>query len=225
MANSYIPASDAGFNSWLVNFDALLTADPTAYGLTAPDAAAVATVTAAWAAAYLAATDPSTRTPSAVAAKDSARSDAEAVVRPYAMQINLNGAVTDEQRVNLGLTVRKTVPTPVPAPTSAPALELVAATPGNHRLRYSDTGQGTGKAKPYGAIGVELQAYIGAAPTADPNDASYVGTVTKSPFDQPQSGANQGQMATYFARFITRSGPAGRAQTGPWSAPLSVIVT
>lgn len=146
------------------------------------------------------------------------------MVRPYAIQINNNAAVTDEQRADLGLTVRKTTKTPVPAPTSAPALELLSATPLLHTLRYSDVENPTGKAKPEGAIGVQIFASIGETPSEDPTQASFVGVYTKSPFSVPQISGNVGLKSNYFARYVTRSGPAGVAQVGPWSSMLQATI-
>lgn len=224
MPASYIPATDAGFAAWLLNFSTLLTADPTAYGLTAPDAVLVDAENTAYAAALLLATDPATRTAPTVAAKDAARRSAEAVVRPYAMQINAMDGVTDEQRADLGLTIRKTVPTPVPAPLSSPVLALVSIGVGTMTLGFSDADAPSGKAKPAGSIGVELFRAIGVAPAVDPSLAAYTGTITKSPTQIAFSGADNGQIASFFARFVTRSGPGGKAQVGPWSAVLSATI-
>jgi hypothetical protein len=223
MATSYIPAKDADFNNWLVNFDTLLTGAPTDYGLTAPIAVIVAGVTAAWSAAYLAATDPSTRTAATVAAKDAARASAEATVRPYAIQIRNNPAVSDLLKVGIGVTIPAFPPSPVPAPTVPPVLGLESAIPLEQLLSYGVPG-GIGKAKPFGAIGVEIWRSVGTVPATDPAQCVFKGTVTKSPFRQAFLAPDQGKIVTYFARFVTRSGPGGVAQAGPWSAPLTLVV-
>ena len=85
MAGTYIPAKDALFDNWIVNFDTLATASPTTYGWTAPQAVTLAALVATWSAAYLAATTPSTRTVSTVADKDAARAAAEANARSLAI--------------------------------------------------------------------------------------------------------------------------------------------
>jgi hypothetical protein len=217
---SYLPPKDADFNDWLLNFSTLLTAAPATYGLTAPDAVAVAAQQTAFAAAYTAATDPGTRTPVTVAAKDAARASAEAVVRPYAVRISKNGGVLNEDKVAIGVTVPATVPTPVPAPTDAPVIAIGAWTPGVLKGGYSVDGQ-VGKSKPFGCIGVELWASVGVAHVGDPAACTFRGTVTKSPFRLNFQPADVGKAVTLFARFTTRSGPAGVAQVGPWSAPLN----
>lgn len=224
MTPPYIPAADAGFRNWLVNFAALITAAPATFGLVAADAVTIQAQADAFDAAYTLATDPATRTAPTVAAKDAARRDAEAVVRPYAMQINANDAVTDQSRADLGLTIRKTVPTPIPAPASAPALALRALGVGTATLGYSDTAAPNGKAKPDGVTGVDIVTAAGVAPAVDPTAGNLYGIVTKSPFRVNFGAADNGKVCTVFARFRTRSGPAGVAQTGPWSAPLSFTI-
>jgi len=224
MTPSYIPAPDADFNNWLNNFSTLLTADPTAVGETAGTALVLAADVTAWNAAYATATNPATRTAPAVAAKDNARVAAEATVRPIAIRIRNNAAVTDAQRVDYGVTVPKLVPTPIPAPTSFPIIGLRAATPGVHQLQYTDSDAPSGKAKPFGAVGIELWRSVGTVPATDPSQCTFYGTATKSPFRSTFITADAGKVCTYFARWNTKSGPGGMAQTGPWSAPLSVVI-
>ncbi len=221
---SYIPQSDAGFNSWMTNFAALLTADPAAYGETAGTATIVQTEADTWSAAYALATDPATRTTPTVQAKDVAKFNAAATARPVAIRIRDNAAVTNQQRADLGLTIVKTVPTPIPAPTSFPQLAMIAATPLEHRLRYTDSENPAGKAKPFGVIGVEIWRSVGTVEATDPAQAFYDETVTKAPFTSTFSGDDVGKVCTYFARYTTKAGPGGKAQKGPWSSALNVFV-
>jgi hypothetical protein len=219
----YIPPKDADFATWLLNFSTLLTATPTDYGLEAADAVAVDAVNTTFQAAYTASQDPATRTAPTVAAKDVARASAEAVVRPYAVQISKNSAVTDANKSGIGVTIPSLVPTPIAAPTVAPVLALESATIQAMRLGYKAAGA-SGKSKPFGAIGVEIFRSVGTVAATDPAQAKYNGTVTKSPFRQSFLAEDQGKVCTYFARFVTRSGPDGQAQVGPWSAALNVHV-
>jgi len=220
----YIPAKDADFNNWLNNFSTLLTANPTTYGLTAPDAVAVASVTTTWNTAYETATNPDTRTSPAVAAKDAARASAEATVRPYAQQISKNAAVSTEDKTAIGVNIPNFSPVPIPPPTTFPQLGFRSATPLVHLLQYQDSELGTGKKKPFGAIGVEIWRSVGTVPATDPDQTTYYGQFTKSPLRVSFSADQVGKICTYFARWVTRSGPGGVAQTGPWSAPLTATV-
>jgi len=219
----YLPPADSLFASWLSNFSALLTAEPTDYGLEAADAVAVAAVNTGFQSAYETAIDPPTRTVPSVAAKDVARSSAEAVVRPFAVQISRNSAVTNENKLAIGVTVPSLVPTPIPAPTSAPNIAIVSATPLNQLLSYSVPGA-DGKSKPFGAIGTQIFRAVGTVAATDPSQAIFQSVVTRSPFRQRFAAEDQGKIVTYFARFSTRSGSGGEAQNGPWSAPLTLTI-
>ena len=219
----YIPPKDADFDLWAVNFDTLLTANPTDYGLEAADAVIVAGVVATWSAAFLLATDPGTRTAPTVAAKDAARASAEAVIRPYAVSISLNSAVSDLLKTGIGVTVRSVTPTPIPAPGTAPDISIVSAIPMVQTLAFKEPGS-SGKSKPFGSTGVEVFRSVGTVAATDPAQASYNAVVTKSPFVQNFAAEDQGKIVTYFARFVTRSGPGGVAQTGPWSAAFSLSI-
>lgn len=223
-APSYIPPKDADFQNWIQNFSDLLTANPTDFGLTAPDATVVDNAYTAWNSAYLTATNPSTRTSASVAAKDAQRASAEATVRPYAQQIARSQAVTPENKVAIGVNLPNYSPVPIPPPLTFPQLSLDSGAPLTHRLRYQDSGLGSGKAKPFGAISAQISRAIGTMPAIDPAQATFYKNVTKAPFSSSFAGPDQGKTCTYFARWVTRSGPAGEAQYGPWSAPLTVVI-
>lgn len=223
MATPYIPARDADFDAWLLNFGFLLAAAPITYGLTAPDVVPLTAAIAAWTPAYAAATTPATRTSATVATKDGARATAEFIGRPLAIAVRNDSGVSDALKIGLGLTIPNVPPTPIPAPTVAPALSLVSATSLDQRLAYRVPGA-LGKAKPFGAIGVEIWRSVGTAFAVDPDQTAYIGSVTKSPFRQSFGALDQGKKVTYYARYVTRSGPAGMSQPGPWSDPLTLVV-
>lgn len=220
---AYIPTKDADFLTWLENFDNLTTAAPATFGLTAADAVIIAAAAAPFIASYPISQDPATRTPVTVQQKDNDRATAEAAIRPYAVQVSKNQSVADADKIALGVNVPSLVPTPIPAPVDAPELSVAALTPGLGKFTYATVGA-TGKAKPFGAIGVEIWTYIADAHTANPADASFQQVYTKSPFRMTFSAADAGKKLSVFARFVTRSGPAGEAQRGPWSAPLQTVV-
>ena len=224
MQNPYIPSRDADFDSWLNNFDTLLTASPTTYGLTAPAAVIVAGVTATWNSDYATATNPGTRTTPAIAAKDASRNAATATVRPYAIQISRNAGVSNMDKTNIGVNLPNPGRTPIPPPTTQAVLSLVSAIHNQQTLAYRDSATPTSKAKPFGAISLEVWQAIGTSPAVSPATASPLTLATKSPFVVGTLSGDAGKFATYFGRWTTRSGPGGQAQSGPWSAPLSVVI-
>jgi hypothetical protein len=110
----FIPANDQDFEAWADNYSTLITANATSYGLSAAIATTLAGKVSAYSTALEAATNPQTRGGSTILAKDTARVDLEAYCRQTARQVQGTMTVTDQQRFDLGLTVRDTEPTPVP---------------------------------------------------------------------------------------------------------------
>lgn len=223
MPANYIPNRDVNFNDWLENFSTLLSAAPATYGLTGADASAVGSVQTAFAVALEIATDPATRTSPTVAAKDAARASAEFVVRPYAVGISQNPAVSNGDKVAIGVTVRSNIPTPIPAPVTPPTISLLMATPLVHQLQIVQVGS-TSKAKPPGCIATEVARTVGTVAATDPDQLAIVGQFGKTPLLQNFASVDQGKICTYAARFRTRSGPGGVSQAGPWSALASFVV-
>lgn len=220
---SYIPATDSAFLTWLNNFSSLLTASPATYGLSGADATIVAGVTTTYDSALALATDPSTRTSVTVASKDAARASAEAIVRPYAVSISQNTAVSNGDKVAIGVTVRSNIPTPIPAPVTPPVISLIKANPLVQQLMIRPLGSST-KAKPGGTIAIEVARTVGTVPATDPNQLAIVGQYGKTPLIQNFESADQGKTVTYAARYRTRSGPGGQSQAGPWSNLVSFVV-
>lgn len=219
MATSYIPSRDADFQVWLDNFSSMITADPTAYGLSSSDATALATLTTTYSDALLAATNGSTRGPSTVEAKNVARVNAEGRARELAVMIQANPAVSDEQKTNLGITVRKTNRTPVPAPTSSPILSFIAATPLQHTLRFSDQNTPDSRARPFGCAMLQLNVWIAPSGTAPSGPPSQVLSVTRNPVAVNFETADRTKVATYVARWQT-----ARALLGPDSMALAAPI-
>lgn len=229
MPAGYIPAQDSAYDAWLTTFAAAIDANEAAYGLVAGDSAAINAQQAAYHAAYLLGgltappnptpVNPATRTPVTIAAKDVAKAASLIVARSYAMIIGANAGVSDADKTAAGLTIRATGRTPIPAPGTNPILGFRGATPLQHTLEYSDSSTPTTKAKPFGAIHLELWRFIGTTPPSGVSAYSFYGDFTKSPLVVDFDSADVGKQAYYIARWSTR-----RGLDGPWSAPLNSAI-
>lgn len=219
MAASYIPAPDAGFLDWVENFATLLTADPTLYGIDAIAAGIIQGAADAYSAAYALAVNPGTRTPVTVAAKDSARIVAQGTARTYAAQIRLNPGVANEDKIDLGLNLPNNAGSPIPAPSTFPLLTFLQASPGTHQFSFKDSGTPSVKAKPYGALQLELRAVAAVAAATDPELMLTKQMVTKSPFLVEWGAPDYGKIATYAGRWVTR-----RGLVSPWSALSDFLI-
>lgn len=96
-------------------FSTLISAAPTTYGLVAGDATAYAALNAAYAAAYVAANAPETRTKVTITNKDDAAVSLRAMASLLAKKIDGTATVTNGMKEAIGLSVRKT-----PAPFGPP---------------------------------------------------------------------------------------------------------
>jgi hypothetical protein len=132
--------------------------------------------------------------------------------------------VTNLQRSDLGITIRKTTRTPVPPPATAPAVTLRSQIPGVAAIQIRDETTPTTKAKPLGVIGVDLHVYVGDTPPASFADYPLAKTTGKTPNTLSFSGGQSGETAHVVSRWTTRSGPGGVAQKGPWSTVLSFVI-
>lgn len=209
----YIPNKDAAFSSWLENFSTLLSATPVTYGLTAANATTVAAAYATWQAAYALVTSPSTKTAATVAAKNTARITAQAVVRPFAIQISLNAGVASTDKTAIGVNPRTSVPVPVTPPTTYPSLSIISVMHLIFNMSYRDSAASPSvKAKPYGVVQIQIFGETSATAITDPTTLPLKDQWTKSPNQLTWQSADVGKTAYFAARYVTRSG-----LTGPWS--------
>jgi hypothetical protein len=209
---SYIPARDGDLDTWATTFSAAITAAPATYGLVAGDAAAIAAVYATWHVAYLLASNHATRTKPNVLAKDQARKNMLDLVRVYSMQIKMNAGVAPEAKTAIGLHTNDLDPTPIPAPSTSPILTIIGATPLQHTLRFADQDTPAKRAKPPGAIAIELRCQVATTQPTDPTAMPTVLISGRSLMAVTHIEANLGKLAWYVGRWVTRTG-----LTGPWS--------
>lgn len=218
-SSSYIPATDAAFRDWLDNFSTLISADPGKYGLDASDAAVIANHFNDYNAAYQVVQAPSTRTSGAIAQKDALKASAIGSVRVYAQMIKTNVGVDNQDKIDLGLHVNDPTPTPIPQPDTAPLLMIQAGFSGEHVIRYADENTPASRRKPHGAIQIQINRTIAVGADPNPENATLVGLYTKQPVLAMAQPGDVGKTATYFGRWVTRTG-----LFGPWSLPVAMTI-
>lgn len=208
----YIPAKNADFVAWLANFSTLITASPATYALLAGDATVIAGQNTAIAAAYALITSPATKTKATVAAYNTAKVNALAIVRPYAQTISLNAGVSPTNKTAVGVNPRTSTPTPITAPTTTPVITIDSAFTGGLITRYRDSmASPSVKSKPYGVVQAQFFAEASTTAVTDPTLLPYQSVQTKSPFTLSLPGT-AGKTIYVASRWITRSG-----LLGPWS--------
>jgi hypothetical protein len=218
-SSSWLPDKDADLLSFSTNFTAKIVAAPTTYSLTAADATALGLLNTAFTSALASATNPSTRTKTTVAAKNVVKAQLVADIRSLAKRIQASPTVTVPQKTDLGLPIHQTVPTPVPAPSTQPLINLMSTGGKAMTIRLADELTPTKRARPAGSVGAEVYSYVAAAPGVLPDDLEqwrFEGLATKAEFEVDYNGPDVGKTATIVARWYNAKG-----ETGPLSDPIT----
>lgn len=216
----YIPAKDSLLSTWVANFSSLVSALPGRYGLTVADAANIASAVGVFQAAYALVTSPTTKTAAAVSAKNDAKIEMLAVVRPYAQQIALTAGVASADKVALGLNPRTSTPSAITVPVTAPTLTIDSAANLSMILRFRDSiSSPKVKAKPYGVVAAEVVGMVSAVAVSNADSMPLIAMATKSPFTIIRGALDGGKQLYLAARWRIRTGGVG-----PWSPVINLTV-
>ncbi len=214
MGRSFFTGTDAELYEGSNNFNGQVNDSPQAFGLTVQQTSAYAALNAAYAAAYVAARNPETRTQGRVAAKNAAREPLRSAASDLAKIIDGTPSVSAEQRINLGLAVRR-APSPVPPPKSAPDVDVLGVSGRTAKVRLRSVGNGRGRAP--GATGASVLVYVGPTPPSDPSLWTFNGTTGKTVVDVSFDPDVPAGATVWF----TACWLGTRMQAGPMANPVS----
>jgi hypothetical protein len=226
----YIPTQQAKLVTWAENFNSLILAAPSTYGLLPADANTINSYVTAFTNAYAqsAKQSPSTRTTAAITATNNAQAAMLGIVRTYAQQIRNNQGVTSANKQALGLNVPSSSRTPIPVPSTAPVIAVVGSTPLTFTMTIKDpTAPASPRKKAVGArayaIFYALTPVSAPPPTTPTTSVLTIGT--KTPFPASFPTGSSGQNATLWGAWSGRVvGAPGGAGYGPVSTPVTQIV-
>jgi hypothetical protein len=216
---SFLPDKDAALLAWSVNFVARISEAPSDYGLSLVLVTAYIALHDAFAAAYQTAVDPITRTKGKVAAKNAARTALKADARLLAKIVEGTATVTDEQKIDLGLNVRKT-PTPVPVPSASPNLDVVSVVGRTVKIRLHGDEPGR-RGKPDGVKGASLFSYVGATPPEDVGAWKFEGSSTRTEISVEFPATVQPGTKVWLTAFWFNT----KSQSGPACAPVGTYLS
>ena len=219
MSSGFLPSRDQDLNAFAANFDTRITATPTAFGLVAADATAFHGLAADFATKLATATNPSTRTKVTIQQKDISRAALRAKARALARVINAYPPITNAQRADLGLTVRDSVPSPIPAPATQPVVNIEGSGGGVSVLRLADETAPLRKAKPQGVFGALIYTKIDGAAPVTPDDAKFSGVATKTTHTVSLPDGSAGKRLWIQAQWMNE-----RGQAGPTSVVTSALI-
>lgn len=215
MRSSYMPDKQAEAVLWSANFAELVTNDPDSYGLTSVQAGAFGAVNAALQTAFVAAANPQTRTRASVARKDDAMEAMRASARGLVSIIQGTPGVTDAQKYDLGLTVRSTTPSVLPAPRVAPFLRVARVSGRTITVELRQMADRRGK--PAGVAGATLFTHVGPDAPTSMGQWQFAATVTRPTVDLPFGPSGTGD-TVWITAFWTNA----KAEAGP-SAPATSV--
>lgn len=209
MTRGFLPNKDDALLAWSLNFKTIISAGPVPLGLTAAQATAYSALHSSFAAA-MEACAPGMKSKSLVAAKNDARDLLKTSARLLASIIQGQAAVTDAQKLELGLTVRS-APTPIPPPADAPALDIVWVKGRVVRIRLHDAANPGRRGKPANVKGAAVFSFIGEEPPTDMRQYHFEGNTTETIISitfppDTAAGAKVWILAMWFNE-RTKSGP------------------
>lgn len=219
MSKHYLPNKDSELVLWSAHFSSAIDANPGAVGLVAGQSAAYATAQSQFAAALNAASNPETRTRGTVIGKNDAKKALIALTRELVRIIQAYPPVTNEQRADLGITVRDVEPSPVNPPTEPPVMEVGLAIGRILRMKLRSV-DSSRRGKPDGVAGATVLSYVGEEPPADISEWKFEGSTTRTNFEVEfpptvPAGSRVWLTALWFSP---------RAQVGPACLPVSAYI-
>jgi hypothetical protein len=207
-----VPSKDWEFDIWLKRLTRYVTehtsgSPPAWTHIPAANVTELDSVCQKWSAAYELTLVP--HLPGITEAKNEARKEAEAVVRPFKRRFLEDPPVTDQERVDMGLPIHKPR-SPVPAPDTAPELIPDTGTLRRISVHYHDEGS-VHRGKPDNVVGIEVRwAFLDQAPVHLEEDLIHSSFDTRSPLILDFDEADRGRKIYMAGRWeIHREGVKG----------------
>lgn len=148
------------------------------------------------------------------------REDFLGLASQIAFEVHGNSAVSDADKLLAGIVPRNFTRNPIPIPSTLPIIDLQVASIGIHQLVFADTVTPTLRAKPEGVTAGQLFQDITAIGIGGVlANARIIGTFTKTPMVIALNAGDNGQLATYWLRWINLKG-----EVGPFSAATTAVV-
>jgi hypothetical protein len=215
----YIGKTDDQKRDWMTNFRDVLQANGGAYFVSPADVVAISANIDNFLEKLAIVRAANGRTPSSTEAKNAARSQAVDACRTLAMQIKANAGISDELKVAAFIRPPNPNRTPMPSPTEQAVIAVLGGMLGSHTLRYLDPEGGESSRKPFGCTNLQIYRGIAAEEIEDVAQTTFYDAFRKNPIASAFDHADDGKVATYFARWADAKG-----QVGPWSARVSLRI-
>jgi hypothetical protein len=213
----YIPSKDSLLVIWARNFIKILGQSGELWGVTTEELNELKAADASFETMVDKVDSPS-KTSVLVASKNEARKKLVALIRALVNFKLRNPAITDPERVLLGIPVHDTTRTPIPTPDIAPAFEIQVYDIRRLSVAYHHS-EGKSKAKPYGVNGAVVIYDVLDAPPTHPTALTRGALATRSPHILDFAEEERGQTA-----YVAICWQNEKGERGPWSPILSSVV-
>ena len=193
-----------------------------ALGLVAADMTPVTTAQTAWTTAFSAHIAAVNAAKAAKQTKDEARAAYVGVVRPpphkLVRRLQASPLVSDAEKVSLGITVAQSGG-PNGPPTTAPIVSIECGNRLQQVLRFVDSATPTKKAKPTGALGVEIWNKVGTTPPTGESELRFVAVDTNALYTMNFDSADGGKTNYVWMRWVSPTG-----ERGPWGEQAQATI-
>jgi len=211
-----IPTSDSALLAWSLNFLTVAEPTPEDFGMTKAQIGDYATTQSRYALALAKAQAPETRTRVSVNLKNQAKTSLVSSSRTLSSVCESWPQMTNDKRLQLGITVRKARASRVPVPSAVPMTEIdsVKANIVTVIVRNPLTGK---RDKPKGVHGISIYSYVGDLAPIDPGVMKFEGSTTDTKGTVTFATALEPFTKIWLSSCYTNP----RGQAGPGSVPIA----
>jgi hypothetical protein len=214
-----IPKKDSLLVPWGSNFDVKVTASPVTYALTAAQALSFHTAYQSYVAAYndvATARSAGTRSRVLTQIKETAKAGLLRVGRELYAIVQESNSVPPADKEDVGVLVRKTTTSPVPAPSAAPGISILATVGNTIKLRLFDSVDTARRGKPLGVDGAAVFSYVGATAPTEESAWTFEGNTARPRIDIVFPAETPAGSKVWFTAFWFNQ----RKQRGPAASPI-----
>jgi hypothetical protein len=213
----YIPRKDAELASWSSNFASKVDANSKVWNIPGQEVSDLNNAVNIFSSLH-AQVDSPAKNSIIVAEKNAARIDLIGRIRGLVGFRLRNPAITNAERIAMGLPARDNTFSSIPTPTSRPELNIDVFDVRRLKVHFRDMGS-SGKARPYGVIGAVIAyAVLNAHPTS-PTDLTNIILATRTPYTLEFTEPERGR--TVYVAICWQN---EKGEKGPWSEMESAIV-
>jgi hypothetical protein len=216
--SSYLPSTDVGLRGWARNFSTRVSESGGSLGISSARAEELAQALLDFEQA-MAGVNPGIRCKSSVSVKNTARQRLKILARLIVATINGQPGLSDQERINLGLTVRAKW-SRRSGPADAPIVEVRSVDGHAVRIRVHSAANYEKRARPIDADGASIFTHVGEHEPVTTDDLKFETNISRTTAEivLPQSLA-PGTKVWIAARWF-----GSKKQSGPMSQPVSTYI-